>query len=134
MVPQSYELIDKGIVIASVADLYNEEADKFASSQQLISFFKGGIDSSLLQNFAKHKSIRLLNKMSWLTDELVVQESVQGGEYIAELMEQDVYDSSTHALRSYEAGPPGVQRMVWNAFKASPLLASNVVMLAMRMR
>jgi hypothetical protein len=77
------------------------------------------------------ESVELLKSLSWLAEAMVFQQSVTYGNYTAELIEEVLYDRNTRALAINDDVDP-LRRQARLAMEANPVLARNVVTLALR--
>jgi len=131
--PQSMRLIDTGIALASVADFARTDDNGlfvFVKPQNILNFSNEGATTEMLAALAEHKGNALMEKLRWLTEASVLQQSLTYGDYTAELIEHTLYDPSTRSLNT-DASVPARQKALF-AMRNNPILARNVVLLAMR--
>ena len=137
--PQWIRLIDTGIAVASLVS-FAQRTDSgtfdFEQAQVIADFWKNGPTPKLRTALAQQSGLRLLYRLRWLTEAAVLQESVSYGDYTAELIEKTLYDPASHSLRTDTKGlTPQQQQLVSlsaQALQWNPILARNVVVLAMR--
>jgi len=133
--PHAHRLIDTGIAVAKLADFSQRTSDGsfvFVKPEVITRFATNGPTDAMMDGLREHKGIELLGKLQWLTDAMVLQQSITYGDYTAALAEQTLYDPDTHALRKASPSMTTPQRLALAAMRSNPLLARNVVLLAIR--
>jgi hypothetical protein len=133
--PHAMRLIDTGITLATIADLgrrTNDGSFVLVTPETLANFAQNGPTTDLMDGLRQHKGMQLLTKLRWLADATVLQQSITYGDYTAALAEQALYDPATHALRTTVETMTPQQRLAIIAMRANPILARNVVLLALR--
>jgi hypothetical protein len=133
--PQAIRLIDTGIVLSTVVDFStrtNNGSFVFVDAQTIEDFSKQGMTDDLRVGLQQLKGETLLTKLTWLAEANVLQQSIAYGDYTAELAEAVLYDRDTHSLNLDLKNLTVLQQKALDALDANPLLARNVVLLAMR--
>ncbi|MGY3370239.1 hypothetical protein ACVWZL_007364 [Bradyrhizobium sp. GM2.4] len=133
--PQSMRLIDTGIVLAALGDFAKRSDDgsfTFVSREEIENFSKAGMTPALRTALDQHKGKSLLTKLRWLTEANVLQQSITYGDYTAELIEETLYDQGTKSLNIDEKALTPLKQKALFAMQVNPILARNVVLLAMR--
>jgi gas vesicle protein len=132
--PQSEGLIDTGLTLAVIADFAQTKNDSFVfvDTQAIEGFAQNGPSDELQKSLHEHKGSALLQKLQWLTEAAVLQQSIAYGNYTAQLIEETLYDPTTKSLNvDPKKVDPLKQRALW-AMQTNPVLARNVVLLGMR--
>ena len=132
--PQVTRIIDTGITLASLSNLAERRLDGsfvFAPTD-LINLAKVGMTKFLQKAVEEHKGAILLSKLQWLSEASVIQQSITYGDYTAELAEKELYDPTTRSLRTDPKQLSALQTKALVALRTNPVLARNVVLLAMR--
>lgn len=135
--PHSFRIIDTGITLSSLVDVGTRrsgEAFRFVNPDDIEHFTEPGKAEPLKQALAQGKGRALLKRLQWLSEIMVVQQSVAYGDLTAALVERVLYDPKSRALMTKPSTGPnaGLEAMALKAIRANPLLARNVVTLAMR--
>jgi hypothetical protein len=135
--PQAYWVMNMALTFAKIADFATMGADGsfvFAPWYDIEALSKAAPLTQLAKGLAQSKGEDLLKKVQWLSEALVLQQSVMSGSHVAVLIEQVLYDPATHALVSDPnqiLADPLKQAAVL-VMKVNPIVARNVVMLAAR--
>ena len=74
----------------------------------------------------------MLEKLRWLAEASVLQQSITYGDYTAQLIESTLYDPNTKSLNVDPNTSDALKQRALSAMKWNPILARNVVLLAMR--
>ncbi len=135
--PESYALIDDGLAISTLAEFawrHAKDAPYILVSRRAVRNASiAGLSPAMRRALSERNGIRLLRRLSWLADDLVVEQSVESSGYTAELIEGDLYVPKRRALvSSVTAKSPVLQQRAFDAIKVNRRLARNVVMLALR--
>lgn len=133
--PHAFRLIDTGITLATVSDFARRtgaETFVFVKPETLANFSENGPTPDLTDALRERKGVELLAKLQWLAEAMVLQQSITYGDYTAELAETALYDPNTRSLRTDPQNLTPSQRLALEAMRSNPILARNVVMLAMR--
>ena len=133
--PQAIRIIDAGIVLSSMADfLYREQgAYKTVPETDLISVGSSAVFSKTMLTAQREKRAEtLLERLHWLSEAYVLQQSVAYGDVTTANVADVLYDSDKRALRTEAAPGNEVQALALLAMKTNPVLARNVVMIGMR--
>jgi hypothetical protein len=132
--PQAYRMIDDGLQVALLSDFFIRPAsvhrDVFVHSDDVEAAKTKGMSKDMQEALNEGKGLSLLRRLQWIGDALVLQESMLSGSYTSDLLEAELYDRTTHALKSDVAIEQ--QRAALDSMRANPILARNTVMLAMR--
>lgn len=131
--PHSIGLIDTGITLATLSDFARRTGATsfdFVRPEAIANFAQNGPTNELKEALRQHKGIDLLVKLQWLSESMVLQQSLAYGDFIAKLIERELYDPATKSLRSTAQTPS--QQLALEAMRWNPVLARNVVMIAMR--
>lgn len=129
--PYTTRIVDTGIVLATIADFARRKAGSFdfVESSVITHFGTDGPTNELRQGLKEHKGRDLLLKLQWLSEAGVLQQGLIYGDFTAQLVESTLYDKTT---RSLNTAPKGLAPQALEAMKRNPVLARNVVLLAMR--
>lgn len=133
--PYANRLIDTGLVLGTLSDFAQRTGAQtfvFAKPEMLANFADNGPTPEMTAALGEHKGIDLLTKLQWLSEAMVLQQAIMYGHHTAELAEKALYDPATHALTTDPQKVTPLQRLALQAMRANPVLARNVVMLAMR--
>jgi hypothetical protein len=129
-------LIDTGLLLSYLIDSSvrdNRGNLKFIPSDSLRDFHVNGPTQPMLKGLKQGKGRELIRQLKWLTEASILQQSITYGDYTAEIAEKVLYDRQTRSLQVHEGSrEEEVQKAAITAMQANPLLARNVVMLAMR--
>ncbi|TXN76056.1 hypothetical protein [Methylobacterium sp. WL8] len=129
--PQSRMILDVGVALSLISDLARrtpEGSFVFPDWTQISAASNEGVTADLQTGLEQHKSHTLLDKLRWLAEANVLQQSIVYGDYTAELATAALYDPATNSLNPAR---PEAPRFL-EAMKMNPVLARNVVLLAMR--
>ena len=134
--PYSTGLIDTGIALSTISD-FARRSDQgsfvFVKPQTVVNFARDGATPQLIAALSQHKGSDLLSKLRWLTEAYVLQQSMTYGDYTAELVERSLYDPTTKSLNTDpKVITSSLKQQALAAMRSNPVLARNVVMLAMR--
>ena len=129
--PQYTVIINKGITLATIAD-FAERTESgsfvFVKPVTIERFSKDGTTPDLRMALKQRKGLDLLERLQWLAEANVLQQSISYGDYIAKLVENALYDPATKSLNTdkkvIEASP--IKQNAVKALRANPLLARNV--------
>lgn len=133
--PQAARIMDSGITLATIADFAQTDrrgAFVFVPPQEITNFQIGGLTADLKGSIGEQKGVGLLHKLQWLAEAQVIQQSVAYGDYTAGLVEKTLYDPTSRTLTTDPAKLTPLQQQALAAMRTNPVLARNVVMLAMR--
>lgn len=133
--PHASGLIDTGMVLATISDFAvrkNSGVFEFVDRTVIERFAENGPTSELRSGLAQRKGEELLQKLRWLTEASVLQQSVTYGDYTATLVEASLYDPATRTLNLAPEVMTPLKQSAVSAMRANPILARNVVTLAMR--
>ena len=138
--PLGMTVIDTGIVVAKLlmfGKLNPGTAFEMVPATDIDKLTNEGMSEQFRVAFSEiengeRKDIALPNRLSWLADVTMLQQSITYGNYTAELVEQAIYNPKTRAIDTDPANLSGEQAKALEAMKANPVIARNVVMLAMR--
>jgi hypothetical protein len=133
--PQSMRLIDTGITLASIVDFArrdNAGSFIFVGPSIIEQVSKDGPTNELSDAVHQHKGVDLLTKLQWLAEATVIQQSITYGDFTPELVERTLYDTVTRSINTDPAAITPVKQKAIAAMRANPVLARNVVLLAMR--
>ncbi len=134
--PYSTGLIDTGIALATISDFARKNdhnAFVFVKPKTIANFSRDGATPEIRAALEQHKGAALLEQLRWLAEAYVLQQSITYGDYTAQLVEKALYDPSTRSLNTDpKFATKSSQQKALSAMRANPLLARNVVMLAMR--
>jgi prefoldin subunit 5 len=130
--PYATHLVDIGITLARISDFSRRSGNDFVfvNADAIERFSQNGPTSEMLQGLREQKGMQLLARLRWLTDIVVLQQSIAYGEATAMLAERVLYDPATKALRT--EAKTEQEQLALAAMRANPLLARNVVLLALR--
>lgn len=78
------------------------------------------------------KGADMISKLRWLTEAMVLQQSVAYGDFSAELVEKVLYDNTSRSLKTDPKNLDPLRAAALRAMRSNPVLARNVVLLAMR--
>ncbi len=132
--PWSTRLIDMGITLSTIAD-FAERNDisgtfTFVNAAAIEGFSTTGPTADLRRALQQRKGLRLLEELRWLTEAGLLQQGIAYGDYTAQLIEKALYDEPT---RSLKLEPTSVlKQQALSAMRTNPVLARNVILLAMR--
>lgn len=135
--PNAPYLIDLGIALSTLIDLavttQNDTKWDFASPQE-IELASAGPSQKMIDAIEQRKGIRLLRELSTLADAYSLQQSLLNGDYLAEFLLEALYNPKDRTLvTKLDPKNPDKRRSAALAvLKANPMMARNVVMLAMR--
>lgn len=132
--PQSTRLIKTGITLSSLVDFATTKDNgslSFVNTTIIENFAKKGPSAQLRAALREHKGVGLLEKLRWLAEADVLQQSIAYGNYTATLVERVLYDPATKSLNT-DIKNSLLKQKALGAMEANPLLARNVVLLAMR--
>lgn len=131
--PWSTGLVETGITLSTIAD-FAEANDSgslaFVNSRMIEEFSKDGPTLELRRALAQRKGLKLLEELRWLTEASLLQQSITYGDYTAQLVEKALYDGATKSLNIDPKVPLKQQALL--AMRSNPILARNVILLAMR--
>jgi hypothetical protein len=133
--PLSTEVLDIGITISRLVDFSVRTHDDFdfVSPSDVEHFAEPTSRSHLLKALRQHKGIELLNRLRPLTEANLLQQSITYGDFTAELVEDALYDKDTRSLiKDPVILAQPTKRAALEAMRANPVLARNVVLIAMR--
>ncbi|MCB1527793.1 MAG: hypothetical protein KDJ45_08840 [Hyphomicrobiaceae bacterium] len=135
--PQAYWIMDLGQVMSTIVDFGvrdNSGNFSFATPEELSRFASVGQSALLRKAVEKGKGIDLLRRLQLLSEAVLLQDALSFGDLTAELVMAALYDPATKALvTDPKALASDIKRqLAVDAMKMNPLLAHNVVMLAMR--
>jgi|GEM_PF-2053890 len=130
--PYATHLVDIGITLGRIADFSRRARNDFVfvDADVIARFTEKGPTPEMLQGLRERKGMQLLERLRWLTDLVVLQQSIVSGDATAMLAERVLYDPGTRALRTDAKTEP--EQLALAAMRANPLLARNVVLLALR--
>lgn len=133
--PHAFGIVDTGIVLAQISNFAIRDSGgtfSFVSVDDVAKFNVLGMTPEMLSAVRQRKGSELLSKLQWLTEAEVLQQSIAYGDYTAELAEGVLYDKSTRAINvePNQLTPPKLQALL--AMSLNPILARNVVTLAVR--
>jgi hypothetical protein len=136
--PQANTLMDIGLVVATLSDfgqkIDNQATFKFADSAEHLKIPVEGLSGTLRKALEQRKGRDLLLKLQWLAEVQLLQQAVAYGDFTAIQAERALYDPKHHALfvskKELEKNQTR-QAAMW-ALQTNPVLARNVVMLALR--
>ena len=134
--PQAYWLMDMGIALSTIADFAVGSGASFAfvDPAAITAFSTNGTTHEITSAIQQHKGRDLLLKLQRLAEAVILQQSLTYGDYTAQLVERALYNPE---LRSLSVDPTWLAQgsekpLALAAMKANPILARNVVMLALR--
>ncbi len=133
--PQSTRLIDTGLTLSTLSDFAQRDDSGsfvFVKPEVVENFSQDGPTTELRRALAQHKGGDLLDKLRWLSEASVLQQSIAYGDYTAQLVEQTLYDPATGSLNADPRIMTPSKQQALFAMRTNPVLARNVVMLAMR--
>jgi hypothetical protein len=137
--PQSMRIIDTGITLSALTDFAVRAPDgsfTFPPKRDIEEFSRKGPSEHLKTALGQGggKGIKLLERLRWLSEMMVLQQAITYGDYTAQLIVDNLYDPATRSLNIESAGIAAnpVKMSVVDAMKSNPVLARNVVMLSMR--
>ena len=131
-------MVNTGLAIATVADFATVEGDafRFVPSSSVANFSTAGATDELRDALSARKGLALLDRLQWVTQANVLQQSVTYGDYTAALAEKVLYDANRQALSIAIDGVGDELKRARSAaiaaMRINPTLARNVVLLAMR--
>jgi hypothetical protein len=131
--PQAYGIIDTGVSLAQFSNFAVLRNGSFLlpSVAEIQAISASGMSQKLQEAVSEKKGDRLLEQLSWLTDLMVLQQSILSGNLSAELIEQTLYNSSKRAIDPQSADQT-LAPLALEAMKLNPTLARNVVLLGFR--
>jgi hypothetical protein len=134
--PYTTGLIDTGIALSTIVD-FSLNTDHgsfvFVKPDVIQHFSRNGPSPQLRKALQQHKGSLLLEKMRWLAEAYVLQQSVTYGDYTAQLVEKALYDPATKSLNTDPKVMTDVlKQKALSTMRSNPVLARNVVFLAMR--
>jgi hypothetical protein len=130
--PWSTRLIDIGITLSTIVDFGQRDdssgAFTFVNSGAIEGFSRDGPTPELRKALQQQKGLKLLKELAWLTEATVMQQSIAYGDYTAQLVEKVLYG------KGYLDGDPKdrLTQLALAAMRTNPILARNVILLAMR--
>ncbi|MCK1738987.1 hypothetical protein IVA79_34720 [Bradyrhizobium sp. 138] len=135
--PNAFWLLDMGVSLSTVVEFANRSNDgtfRFVDPERLTTFVSTGPSPEMKTALGQGKGVELLGKLRWLSDAALLQQSLIYGDYLALLIEQCLYDPEKKALVTDPQDPERktLVQLGLAAMKANPVLARNVLMLAMR--
>lgn len=137
--PHAFSLIDTGIIVSGLSDLAIQDATgafQFSPPEAISNFSENGPTNELMNGLREAKGYQLLIKLKWLAEASLFQQGLAYGDYTARLVEGALYDPASRSLEPDPARLTELQREIrlaaLRALQANPILARNVVMLAMR--
>jgi hypothetical protein len=135
--PQSYGVVDTGIVLATVADfgaMDGSNSLQFIPAAEIDSFAAKGMQADMTAALAENKGRKLLGELGYLTEAMVFQQAVAYGDYTTKLLEQTLYDPTSKSLNVDPAiiSRDATKAAALDAMRLNPALARNVVLLAIR--
>lgn len=135
--PQSWSILSLGIIMSQVVDFSTRDSanpDRLVmlSSKELDVTGKDWPSQNVRKALSEHKGTDLLGQLAWLAEAAVLQQSMVSGDYMAQLLEATLYDPVSRALKLDPAAGDQVVPAAVRLMKWSPVLARNVVLLAMR--
>jgi hypothetical protein len=133
--PQSITVIQTGITLSTIADFAQTDAQgsfSFVKPTTLEKFSQDGATTQLRNALQERKGISLLEKLRWLTEADVLQQSIASGDYTSQLVERALYDPTTKSLNTDVKAMTPLKSQALSAMRYNPVLARNVVLLAMR--
>lgn len=133
--PQAYGILDTGVTLSYISNFAKRNSNgtfTFPKKSELLKVSEKGLSTPLRQSLAQHKGLDLLKKLHWLAEIMVLQQSVAYGDYAPQLIEKVLYKNELRALSYDAANVTPLEAAALKAMRANPILANNVVMLAMR--
>jgi hypothetical protein len=133
--PQAIRLIDTGITLSTVVDFARRDDNGsfvFAKPEAIETISVNGATPELRLALEQHKGIDLLQKLRWLSEANVLQQSISDGDYTAELVEKTLYDPASRSINTDPRVMTPLKQQALSVMRANPTLARNVVVLAMR--
>ena len=140
--PQAYWLMDIGLVLSTLADFARRGGDgsfRFDDALDISEFSTNGPSPTVMASIQQRKGQDLLLRLRLLAEVLVLQQALAYGDMTAELVEQALYDAQSRSLiddpskcGTSDVTCPQRRTLAVLAMKANPILARNVVMLALR--
>lgn len=134
--PLATWMVEAGMSLSTLADFgFRDEVNDtftFVPAHDIESFASNDSSNIMRISLQQRKGSALLMKLQWLTESTVLQESVSYGDFTAELAEKRLYDSKTRSLNVADAATDPQKQAALSAMRYNPILARNVVMLAMR--
>lgn len=135
--PNAYWLMDMGISLSTIIDFASRSDDgsfRFVSADHVGKFVTKGPTSDMMTALREGKGSELLQKLRWLSDVTVLQQSLIYGDYLAGLIEQVLYDPEKRTLTvdSTDLETRELKHLGLMAMKANPVLARNVLIKALR--
>ncbi len=135
--PQVERVIKEGVLLATFADL------SFATGNDEIRLVKAAdleaVEAKQLSQDLKaavggRNGLKLLLKLRRLSESFVLQQAVTYGDYTAQVAEEALYDKTTRTLNPAPTDNVALAKAqaALAAMKANPVLARNVVLLAIR--
>lgn len=142
--PYGAYLIDMGLPLGSLTNFHYHdpalarvEAVPFADIRSSIIAVDQGPTIPMSKAIQQRRGDAVLLRLRWLTDIWVLQQSTAYGDYPASLIVDVLFDEATNTLRASPIKEPGkestgaLQEMALEAIAANPVLARNVVLMAM---
>jgi hypothetical protein len=134
--PHSNGLVDTGLTLATIVDFADRTDARgafiFVDRSAIEKLPENGVTARLSRALGQRKGQLLLEKLRWLTEASVLQQSIAYGDYTAELIEKTLYDPSTRSFNIAPGQMTPVKRSALAAMRMNPVLARNTVLLGMR--
>lgn len=128
------ELVDTGIMLSELSDfLYIDHGNYYSiNSEDLKAVGKTGVNQTMRKALGQRRGVDLLRKLDWLAQSYVLQQSVTYGDITSKAIADVLFDNDKNALRIEAVSGNLTQQLALDAMKANPVLARNVVMIAVR--
>lgn len=135
--PQVERVIELGMLVATLTDLsFDTRNDQIqlVKAADLEGIGKRSLSKDLRAAIKDRNGLNLLLGLSYLAEAFVLQQSIMYGDYTAQIAEEALYDKETKTLNPTPTDPAAKVKAqaALEAIKANPVLARNVVLLALR--
>lgn len=135
--PQVERLVNTGVLLATFADLSYYTPDRqmrLIRPSDLQALASNRVTKNLEAARRKPNRTRLLESVRRLSEMYVLQQSLTYGDYTARVAEQVLYDPATRTLNLTPIDPSkaALTAAAVDAMRANPVLARNVILLALR--
>lgn len=135
--PQVERVLKEGVLLATLADLsFVTAADdlKLVGAADILQVSGGSLSQELKAATQDRNGLKLLEKLRRLSESYVLQQATTYGDFTAAVALEMLYDTNSRSLNAAPNDPVAAARATAaiDAMKANPVLARNVVLLALR--
>ncbi|MBY3220912.1 hypothetical protein [Rhizobium laguerreae] len=135
--PQVEHIVHVGLFLATFADLSYFDQDRelhLVFKEDIEEVSKGNITTNMEAARRARNGQKVLERLKILSEAFLLQQSIAYGDYTAKVAERALYDTATKTLNTAPNNPVmvGKAAAAVEAMRANPILARNVVLLAIR--